>query len=196
MRLVSWCGCGWTSVCKRRTSVYECLRELYVRSRVLGRLSESGFAGFFGFSGCGLFPGADVVGRAFVSVVRAFTSVYESCMYVHECWADCLNQDLLDFLDFRDAALVSWCGCGWTSVCKRRTSVVRAFTSVYESCMYVHECWAYCLNQDLLDFLDFRDAACFLVRTWLDERSREMYVRLREFAGCLDCSSCDLCDGL
>ena len=22
-----------------------------------------------------------------------------------------------------------------------------------------------------------------------------MYVRLREFAGCLDCSSCELCDG-
>ena len=87
-----------------RTWLDERLRELYVRSRVLGRLSESGFAGLFGFSGCSLFPGADVVGQAFVSVVRAFTSVYESCIYVHECWADCLNQDLLDYLDFRDAA--------------------------------------------------------------------------------------------
>ena len=43
--------------------------------RVLGRLSESGFAGFFGFSGCGLSRGADMVGRAFVRDVRVFTSV-------------------------------------------------------------------------------------------------------------------------
>ncbi len=47
--------------------------------------------------------------------------------------------------------------------------------------MCVHECWVDCLNQDLLDYLDFRDAACLAVRTWLDERLREMYVRLRVF---------------
>ena len=40
--------------------------------------------------------------------------------------------------------------------------LVREFTSVYES-------WPDCLNQDLLDFLDFRDVACLLVRRWLDE---------------------------
>ena len=65
--------------------------------------------------------------------------------------------------------LVSWCGRGWASVCERCTSV--------------YECWVDCLNQDLLDFLDFRDAACLLVRTWLDERLREMYECLREFTG-------------
>ena len=52
--------------------------------------------------------------------------------------------------------------------------LVREFTSVYE-------CWADCLNQDLLDSLDFQDAACLAARTWLGERLREMYVRLREF---------------
>ena len=85
--------------------------------------------------------------------------------------------------------LVSWHGRGWTSVCKRCTSV--------------YECWADCLNQDFLDCLDFQDAAGFLVRTWLDgrlqaldERLRDMYVRLREFACCLNCSSCSMCDGL
>ena len=61
---------------------------------------------------------------------------------------------------------VSRCECGWTSVCERWTRV--------------YECWVDCLNQDLLDFLDFRDAACLVVRTWLDERLREMYERLRE----------------
>ena len=47
--------------------------------------------------------------------------------------------------------------------------------------MSVYERWVDCLNQDLLDFLDFQDAACLAARTWLDERLREMYVRLREF---------------
>ena len=80
-------------------------------------------------------------------VVRVFTSVYES---LHEftsvCgfgrWADCLNQDLLDFVGF-----AGWWVSPGTGV------VVRAFTSVYES---LHEftsvcgfgrC-ADCLNQD------------------------------------------------
>ena len=82
---------------------------------------------------------------------------------------------------------VSWHGRGWTSVCER-------FTSVYESLQE----FAGCLNQDLLDFLDFQDAACLAARMWLDERLREMYECLREFAGCLDCSfvicvmGCDL----
>ena len=52
--------------------------------------------------------------------------------------------------------------------------LVREFTSVYE-------CWADCLNQDLLDFLDFQDVACLAARTWLDERLREMYECSREF---------------
>ena len=46
-----------------------------MRSRELGRLSESGFAGFFGFSGCSKSRGANVVGRAFARDVRVFTSV-------------------------------------------------------------------------------------------------------------------------
>ena len=45
-------------------------------------LSESGFAGFLGFSGCGLSRGKDVVGRTLVSVVREFTRVYESLRFV------------------------------------------------------------------------------------------------------------------
>ena len=57
----------------------------------------------------------------------------------------------------------------------------REFTRVYER---LRE-FAGCLNQDLLDFLDFRDAACLVVRTWLDERLREMDVRLREMCECL-----------
>ena len=56
---------------------------------------------------------------------------------------------------------------------------VRVFLSVCWT--RVFECWVDCLNQDLLVFLDFRDAACLAVRMWLDERLREMYVRLREF---------------
>ena len=65
----------------------------------------------------------------------------------------------------------------------------------------VHECWVDCLNQDLLDFLDFQDVACFPVRMWLDERLREMYVPLRgmdecsrEFAGCLNQDLLDFLD--
>ena len=56
-------------------SVYERLREL-------GRLSESGFAGFLGFSGCSLSRGTDLVGRAFARDVCAFTRVYESLRVV------------------------------------------------------------------------------------------------------------------
>ena len=105
MQYVSRCECGWASVCERCTRVYErwvdclnqdlldfldfqdavCLavrmwlgerlREMYESLRALGRLSESGFAGFFGFSGCGLSRGADMVGRAFVRDGREFTRV-------------------------------------------------------------------------------------------------------------------------
>ncbi len=149
-------------------------------------------------------------------LVREFTSVYER-------WPDCLNQDLLDFLDFQDmvrllarmwlderlrefarvceslrelgglsesgfAGFFGFSGCGLS----RGADVVgRAYTRVCESLRD-------CLNQDLLDFLDFQDAACLAVRMWLDERLREMYECLREFAGCLDCSfvicvmGCDL----
>ena len=49
---------------------------------MLGRLSESGFAGLFGFAGCGLSRGTDVVGRAFARDVREFTRVYESLRVV------------------------------------------------------------------------------------------------------------------
>ena len=45
--------------------------------------------------------------------------------------------------------------------------------------MCVHESWVDCLNQDLLDFLDFQDAVSLAVRMWLDERLREMYECLR-----------------
>ena len=51
----------------------ERLQEMYECLRVLGRLSESGFAGFIGFSGCGLSRGTDVVGRVFAKDVGAFT---------------------------------------------------------------------------------------------------------------------------
>ena len=67
--------------------------------------------------------------------------------------------------------LVSRHGLGWTSVCERWTRV--------------YECWADCLNQDLLDFLDFQDAVCLAVRMWLGERLREMYESLREMYECL-----------
>jgi len=92
-------------------------------------------------------------------LVREFTSVYE-------CWADCLNQDLLDFLDFQDVACLA-----------ARTLLDERLREMYES---LRE-FAGCLNQDLLDSLDLQDAACLAARTWLDERLREMYVRLRKF---------------
>ena len=60
--------------------------------------------------------------------------------------------------------LVSWCGHGWTSVCERWTRV--------------YECWADCLNQDLLDFLDFQDAVCLAVRMWLGERLRVVWTEV------------------
>ena len=69
--------------------------------------------------------------------------------------------------------------------------------------MCVHESWVDCLNQDLLDFLDFQDVACLLIRRWLDERLREIYVSSRElvrlsesgFAGFLGFSGCGLSPG-
>ena len=58
-------------------------------------------------------------------------------------WADCLNQDLLDFVGFS-----GWWVSSGTGV------VVRAFTRVYESfgSVDVFGRWVDCLNQDLLDF--------------------------------------------
>ena len=98
---------------------------------VLGRLSESGFAGFFGFSGCGLSRGADVVGRAFASVgrafardVRAFTSVYGLS-----------ESGFAGFFGFSGCCLsrgADVVGRAFASVGRAFARDVRAFTSVYE----------------------------------------------------------------
>ena len=106
--------------------------------RVLGGLSEAGFAGFiwiFGMAGAML---AQV--RSYERMTRDGERLRE-IMRVCECWADCLKQDLQDYLGFS-----RWWGPCWHRCA--RTSVGREMASVYE-------CWAGCLKQDLQDLFGF-----------------------------------------
>ena len=83
----------WTKDCER-------LREIMsvcVCLRVLGGLSEAGFAGLFGIFGIG----EDLLTQ--VGSDERWTRVCErlrEIMSVYECWADCLEQDLQDLLGF------------------------------------------------------------------------------------------------
>ena len=96
-------------------SVCECLR-------VLGGLSEAGFAGFIG-----IFR----MGEDLLTQVRSFerwTRVYESLREfasVQECWVGCLEQDLQDLL-----SISGWRGPCWQECA--RSSVGREIASVYE----------------------------------------------------------------
>ena len=87
------CLAARTWLDERLREMYECSREF---TRVCG-LSESGFAGFLGFAGCGLSLGTDLVGRAFARDVRAFTRVYESLREFAGC-LDCSSCELCDGL--------------------------------------------------------------------------------------------------
>ena len=85
---------GGPLVCKRSyerwTRDCKCLR-------VLGGLSEAGFAGFFG-----IFRMAG----AMLAQVRSYERMtsdgerLREITRVYECWADCLKQDLQDLLGF------------------------------------------------------------------------------------------------
>ena len=74
------------------------------RLRALGGLSGAGFAGFIGIFRMGEYlltqVGSDERWTRVCERLREFASVYE-------CWADCLEQDLQDFLGFS----------GWGSTC-------------------------------------------------------------------------------
>ena len=84
-------------------------------------------------------------------------------MRVCECWADCLKQDLQDFLGFSE-----WRGPEGTGVLVRE--IVR-----------VCECWADCLKQDLQDFFGiFGMAGVPLTQVRSYERLRALYDRSRE----------------
>ena len=100
-------------------------------------LSESGFAGF---SRIFRIAGVTCRGLGWVGVCSCFMRVHESLRE----FADCLNQDLLDFHGFSGWSGVSRCGPGWEGVCS-------CFMRVHES---LRE-FADCLNQDLLDFHGF-----------------------------------------
>ena len=97
---------------------------------------------------------------------------------VYVCWADCLEQDLQDFLGFS-----GWRGprrhwCARTRDCERS----RAF-----ACVYV--CWAGCLEQDLQDFLGFsgwREALLTQVRSYERWRSRAFASVYVCWADCLE----------
>ena len=111
--------------------------SVYERSREF--TSEAGFAGFLG-----IFRMAG----AMLAQVRSYermTSDGESLREItrgYECWADCLKQDLQDFLGFS-----GWRGSrGHRCACTRDGERLREITRVYE-------CWADCLKQDLQDFL-------------------------------------------
>ena len=90
--LVRWYE-RWTRDCER-------LREIMsvcVCLRVLGGLSEAGFAGFFGI----FRMGEDLLTQ--VGSYERWTRVCErlrEIMSVCVCWADCLEQDLQDLRDF------------------------------------------------------------------------------------------------
>ena len=68
-------------------------------------------------------PGTGVVVRAFIRVYERFGSVG-----LFGRWADCLNQDLLDFVGF----------AGWR-VSPGTGVVVRVFTRVHESLREIRE---------------------------------------------------------
>ena len=135
----------WTRVCEH-------LREIMSVSVCWVDCLEQDLWDLLGFSGWR----EDLLVRrwAGTSVGREIASVYERSREfasVYECWADCLEQDLQDFLGFSGwrGSRRHWCA---------GTSVGREIASVYErsrafACVY--ECWADCLKQDLWDFLGF-----------------------------------------
>ena len=143
-----WRGPCWHSVrsYERMTSDGERLTRDHESLRVLGWLSEAGFAGFtWDFQDGGGHAGTGALVRAYDERLRVFTRDHESLRvlgwlseagFAGSTW------------DFQDGGGPCWHRCARTSVCTRDCECLREITRVYE-------CWAGCLKQDLQDLLGF-----------------------------------------
>ena len=189
---------------ERLARVYESLTRDHECLRVLGGLSEAGFAEFIGIFRMAEAPLAcersyerlderlrvlggftrEFIGfsgwrrpagmQALVRVGREF--VYESREL--RGWADCLKQELQDFLGFS-----GWRESRWMRSYERMTrdgERLREITRVYK-------CWAGCLKHDMQDLLGFSGLGAMLAQVRSYERMTSDGERLREITRVYEC---------